>query len=144
MSALMQSAIFPMTLIIPIVAGKLKDQRLLAIGTACSFLLGSIGLLFGVSLLLSSILLGLAGGSAFGLSIMFFSLRTSSSKQASQLSGMAQSIGYLLAAGGPIIVGWLYDLNGKWTLPISTLIFSSIVMIVAGLMAGKGYIDHSG
>lgn len=37
------------------------------------------------------------------------SLRANHAKQAAALSGMAQSFGYLLAAIGPILTGFLYD-----------------------------------
>lgn len=44
----------------------------------------------------TAIYLGIGGGFAFSLSMMFFSLCTENSNEAAQLSGMAQSLGYLL------------------------------------------------
>ena len=46
----------------------------------------------------TAILLGLSNGLSFSLSILFFSLRTKSSANAIKISGMAQSVGYLIAA----------------------------------------------
>lgn len=43
------------------------------------------------------------------LFLRFFSLRTENSNEAAQLSGMAQSLGYLLAAFDPILFGFLHD-----------------------------------
>ena len=41
------------------------------------------------------ILLGLAAGASFGFVFMFFTLRTRTAYEASEISGFAQSIGYL-------------------------------------------------
>lgn len=43
--------------------------------------------------------------------LVFFGLRTKDSKQAAELSGMAQSVGNLLAAAGPILFGFLHDVT---------------------------------
>jgi len=41
--------------------------------------------------------------------MMLFGLRTSNTHDAAELSGMAQSVGYLLAAIGPTLFGYLHD-----------------------------------
>jgi len=68
---------------------------------------------------------------------MFFSLRTNTGIEAAELSGMAQSVGYLFAAIGPVFVGLLYDLHQSWTVPLIFLIIVSIVIGLAGISAGK-------
>ena len=47
------------------------------------------------------VLLGLGQGASFSLALTFFALRSPDPGHAAALSGMAQSVGYLLAAGGP-------------------------------------------
>ncbi len=142
MLSLLQFAIIPITFIIPIIAGKLENQRVLAVFTAVLYFIGILGLLLGVFLPLSVIVIGIASGSAFGLSMMFFTLRTNDSQQASELSGMAQSIGYLLAALGPIVFGWLHDVTSGWSAPlIFLLLVMPIILLIAGLGAGKGSIE---
>ncbi|EUJ28000.1 hypothetical protein MFLO_12571 [Listeria floridensis FSL S10-1187] len=109
MLSLMQFAIMPITFIIPIIAGKMRDQRLLTTLSSLFLIGGVIGLMLPVHHLffiaVSAILLGLGGGMAFSLVMMFFSLRTSTPEEAADMSGMAQSIGYLLAASGPVLFG---------------------------------------
>lgn len=136
---LLQFAIIPITFIVPLVAEKMTDQKLLSILTATFFILGILGLMIGhTSLLVVSILLiGVACGSAFSLSMMFFSMRTTSGQQAAELSGMAQSFGYFLAAGGPVLFGGLYDLTGGWMVPLIVLIFIAVVILVVGIYAGQ-------
>ena len=50
---------------------------------------------------------------------------------------MAQSIGYILAAVGPILIGSLYDFTHSWTIPLITLIIVSVIVIIFGIGAGR-------
>ncbi|MBA9026076.1 CP family cyanate transporter-like MFS transporter [Peribacillus huizhouensis] len=140
--SLLQFAIIPMTFIIPIIAGKLENQRLLSSITAILYMIGFLGLFIGVFLPVWVIVIGIASGSAFGLSMMYFTLRTNDSQQASELSGMAQSIGYLLAAFGPIVFGWLHDISAGWHAPLFLFLVLPIIFFIAGIGAGKGFIEE--
>ncbi|GIN19932.1 MFS transporter [Siminovitchia fordii] len=144
---LMQFALIPITFVIPVIADKMKNQKLLAGVTAILFFTGIFALMIGAKPLLyiSVILIGIAGGSAFSLSMMFFSLRTVDGQQATELSGMAQSLGYLLAATGPVLFGALYDLSGEWQTSLIMLMILSGVIFIAGFESGKDrvIIDHS-
>lgn len=82
-------------------------------------------------------MLGIGNGSAFSLSMMFFTLRTKDGYEAAELSGMAQSFGYLLAALGPVMVGGLQDMTGSWSLPLTLLICVSVLMLIMGIASGK-------
>ncbi|KAA0959158.1 CynX/NimT family MFS transporter [Planococcus kocurii] len=136
---LMQAAIIPTTFVVPVIAEKLKNQVGLAIATALLFMTGFSGLLFGSMMLvpLWAVCLGVAGGSGFSLSMIFFTLRTKDAKEAVELSGMAQSFGYMLAAIGPVFAGVLYDIGSGWTLPLLFLMLISIVILIAGIISGK-------
>ncbi|MDR7080113.1 cyanate permease [Neobacillus niacini] len=50
---------------------------------------------------------------------------------------MTQSTGYLLAAIGPLFIGYLYDTAHLWTIPIITLIFVSVIVTVFGMLSGR-------
>ncbi|WP_414648362.1 CynX/NimT family MFS transporter [Cerasibacillus sp.] len=136
---LYQFAIIPATFVIPIIAERMKDQRLLAAIVAGLFFVGILGLLTGAKslIVLSIIVIGIACGSAFSLSMMFFTLRATDGKQAADISGMAQSAGYLLAAFGPVLFGWLKDVTHSWTFSIATLLVGSIILLITGLKAGE-------
>lgn len=137
---LMQFAIIPITFIIPVIAEKMTNQKALSIITAILFAAGIAGLLLTSSnffLVISVILIGIAGGSAFSLSMMFFSLRTSDGKQAAEMSGMAQSFGYLLAAIGPTLFGMLHDITNSWQVPLIMLIVASIIILITGIQSGE-------
>lgn len=137
--ALMQLSMLPFTFIVPVIAGRMTSQRSLVIITALLFLSGILGLIYGSIqfVYLWIILLGIGIGFAFSLAMMFFSLRSDSAIQAAELSGMAQSIGYLLAAIGPTLFGYLYDLTASWTIPLFTLVAVSIIILLIGLGAAR-------
>lgn len=139
MLSVMQFALIPMTFVMPVIAGKMKNQMLLGMLTGLLFILGVLGLLQGstVAVFISIILWGVACGSAFSLSMMFFTLRTKDAYAASDLSGMAQSIGYLLAAIGPVLFGSLYDLSGGWNMPLFVLLVGGAIILLCGLLAGR-------
>ncbi|MFD0715270.1 CynX/NimT family MFS transporter [Paenibacillus sp. GCM10027626] len=137
--SIMQFALLPITFIVPIVAAKMKNQHLLVVLTGLFYIAG-IGGFFMESndwVLLWAILLGIAGGCSFSLSMMFFSLRTRTAGEAARLSGMAQAVGYLLAAGGPMLFGVLHDSSGGWRTPLIVLLAASIAFMLSGFAAGR-------
>ncbi|WP_339228835.1 MFS transporter [Oceanobacillus sp. FSL K6-2867] len=136
---LMQFSVIPITFIIPIIAERLKNQIGLSIVTACLYATGILGLLIGHPSIvpISAILIGIASGSAFSLSMMFFTLRTSDGKQAAALSGMAQSFGYLLAASGPVLIGGIHDITNSWHIPLLLLVGVIGLLMLSGIGSGR-------
>lgn len=137
--SIMQLAMLPFTFIVPVIAGRMSSQRLLVVITTILLLTGTLGLLYGSSniILLWIIILGIGGGFAFSLAMMFFGLRTENAHQAAELSGMAQSIGYLLAALGPALIGYLHDATNSWNLPLFILLGASILLFLVGIGAAN-------
>lgn len=137
----------PFSFMTPVLAAKMKNQRGLVIGIAVFYLIAFTGLLFDGNASLTIIwilLIGISQAAGFSLALTFFVLRTASSEQASALSGLAQSIGYLLAALGPIFIGVLFDQTHASTLPLITLIVVVLLMMAAGLGAGRNkYVEES-
>ena len=140
MLSLVQVAQIPFSFVASVLANRLSDQRGLVLAGGAAMLLGIGGILFGGTSLVAvwMIALGAGGGLFFGVALMFFSLRTESTSQAAKLSGMAQAVGYLLAAIGPTFIGYLYDISGEWTNPLAFLTGAAIVCSLCGLGAGKG------
>ncbi|EOR25861.1 hypothetical protein A499_03598 [Niallia nealsonii AAU1] len=137
--SVMQLALLPFTFIVPIIAGRMKSQRFLVTITTILLLSGTLGLIYGsLSLIVCWIvMLGIGGGFAFSLAMMFFGLRTENAGQAAELSGMAQSVGYLLAAIGPTLFGYLHDVTNSWTIPLFILVGASILLLLFGLGAAR-------
>ncbi|MBB2741119.1 UNVERIFIED_ORG: cyanate permease [Microbispora rosea subsp. rosea] len=51
---------------------------------------------------------------------------------------MAQSIGYLLAAAGPVIFGLLHTIGSGWQAPIILLCVAAVGQTVVAMVAGRG------
>ncbi|MEF2968123.1 MFS transporter [Paenibacillus sp. M1] len=143
MLSLMQLFSMAGSFLMPLIASRMQSQKWLAAGSSAFFLVGFGGIWLGPAALapLFITLIGLGSGTTFSLVILFFALRTRSSEQASQLSGMAQSLGYLLAAVGPTLFGFIHDLSGGWAAPLATITAVSVATILFGYSAGrKGHI----
>jgi len=130
----------PASFFVPVIAGKIRSQAWLAgILGACS-ILGYAGIMFSTSfaiLMVSIILLGVGLGGSFPLGLAYLGMRSRDARQAAELSGMAQSVGYILAAIGPIAIGSLYDVAHTWTVPLITLIAVSVLVGLFGASAGR-------
>ncbi|MFV0286797.1 MAG: CynX/NimT family MFS transporter [Demequina sp.] len=66
---------------------------------------------------------GAGTGAALVIALSLFGLRGRTAGEAARLSGMAQSVGYLLAAAGPVTAGWLAHVTGAW--------HASLVLVLA-------------
>jgi CP family cyanate transporter-like MFS transporter len=141
MLSVLQIAIMVTMFVVPIIAGRLHHQlSLVLFMAACMFLgLGGIMMSDGTLTLntISVILVGIGGGTAFSLAIMFFGLRTRNAQETANLSGMAQSIGYLLAACGPFLFGSLHDKVGNWQLPMIILLVAAALLLITGISASR-------
>ncbi|MGO3858170.1 CynX/NimT family MFS transporter [Neisseriaceae bacterium CLB008] len=133
-----QLALLPVAFIVPLIAAKVSEQKHLVLGSAVFMALSVLGLLSGFSSLniLWMVFMGIGLGGCFSLSMMFFSLRTRNMDEASGLSGMAQSVGYLLAAFGPVLFGWVHDVTGGWAASLWLVMVVIAIMGVAGWRAG--------
>ena len=80
---------------------------------------------------------GLAQGSGFALALTLIVLRSPTPLVAARLGGVAQCLGYLLAALGPLVIGALHDLTGGWTWPVVLLLAALVPMTWAGWGAAR-------
>lgn len=115
-----------------------RDQRGIALVSSLLIFIGVGGLLLlPASSLIWLIFAGLGAGSSLVLALSFFGLRSQHHHQATVLSGMAQSIGYLLAALGPTLFGLVQDLTKGWTVPLGMLLGLTLLQMLFGILAGR-------
>jgi CP family cyanate transporter-like MFS transporter len=135
--ALQLATAVPALVLVPVVR-HLKDQRLAAFSSSIVTMIGLLGLLLAPEwATIWTVLVGIGTGAAIILGLAFVSLRASSAHEAAALSGMAQCIGYLLAALGPTLVGWLHSDLGGWGVPLGLCAALCLVMALFGLLAGR-------
>jgi CP family cyanate transporter-like MFS transporter len=117
-------------LVIPHIAVRGKDQRLINV-TLCAFaVVALLGLLFAPlwSVWVWAVLQGIGQGGLIAVAMMAIVLRSRDSHVAAHLSGMAQCVGYLLAAIGPLVVGTIRGLTGSFA-------WCAVLFVLLGLGA---------
>jgi len=123
---------------IPMLIRRFMDQRGLALTASLLVAFGTLGLLLAPqAAVLWMIVLGAGAGPGLILALSFMGLRASNPTMAASLSLMAQSIGYLLAAFGPIAFGFIHEHVGGWTVPLLLSLTIAFVQGACGYGAGR-------
>ena len=133
----------PMALILPWLFARIHDHRVFVVVFSACGTIGFVGLWLTPETLpaLWAALMGIGGG-AFPYVLTMIGLRARTSDATAVLSGFVQSVGYLIAAIGPLTAGVLYDLTGDWDIPLIVLAVLGVPMLVAGLgFAREQYIE---
>ncbi|UNU72542.1 hypothetical protein LU293_05305 [Moraxella nasovis] len=113
--------------------------RLIALACSIANAVGVGGVLWLPNhLVVWSALLGFGATGIFTLSLMLFSIRTTSTETAWDLSGMVQAVGYGVAFFGPLTLGKLFEKTGTWELSLQVLFALMCVNVVFGWWAGWG------
>ncbi|MBT0809928.1 MFS transporter [Litoribacter ruber] len=123
----------------PLIAVKFKNQVGLGAVLGLAYIIGfSAFFAYSETLLYVGLtLVGFCLGSSISLAYTLIGLRTMSDATTSSLSGMSQSIGYFLAAVGPLLVGILFDLFGNWDLFIWLMILASAIFLFLATKVGR-------
>ncbi|RTZ40024.1 MFS transporter [Candidimonas sp. SYP-B2681] len=126
-------------LLVPPLAVRCKDQRIFNVVLAVIAATALLGLLFAPlsTVWAWAILQGIGQGGLFAIAMTVIVLRSPDPMVAAQLSGMAQGIGYLLAASGPLLIGLLHGITGGYS--ASGWVFAALGLGVAasGWQAGR-------
>ena len=130
------------SLIVPVLAHRRPSQSALAvpslIGTAAG-LAGSLWAPLG-SAPLWVLVLGVSQGACLGLAIFFMMARAPDADAAASLSAFSQSVGYLVASVGPLMVGLLHSATGSWNIPVALLLVLCAAELATGLLAGRALV----
>lgn len=117
---------------------RLNDQRPIALVAAGGLTLSLLGMQWMPAHSATwALILGFFGGAVFLLGLAFTGMRARTVEESAALSGMAQSIGYLLATTGPSLMGWVYDRTQNWNVVLNLCVALTLVMIYFGWQAGK-------
>lgn len=143
--SILQFGIMPATLISPIIASKMDEQKIILKVGVIPFLLGILGLMIPSSnlifIFIVSALFGIGYGTTLGLTMVLFNLKAKTPSESASISGMAQCIAYMFSAIMPLIFGKLYDFTNNWSL---TLVMALILLVFTFLLGLKsceeGYI----
>jgi CP family cyanate transporter-like MFS transporter len=128
----------PLPLLLPVLIRRLPDQRVVVLAFGLLTTGGWMGLLLAGDTLpwLWATMLGLGSG-AFPWTLAMIGLRTRTPAGTVVLSGFVQSLGYLLAATGPLVTGLVYDATDSWTVPLLMLAALGVPMVAFGLVFAR-------
>ena len=128
-----QFAQFPSTFIVPILADKLHNKLIIPTVITIGYIVSLVGMLFTsgnfVLMLTFIVIFALAGGGSFSYVMYLFSAKSRNESEAADISGLAQSGGYLLAAIFPPLLGYIRDIS-DWNKALYVLIATSAVLLV--------------
>ena len=125
-------------LIVPVLATRARDQRLLVTVPAALTAAGFAGDPGGADVRAVSwvALLGLGENASFPLALMLIVLRGGNVQATEGLSTLSQSLGYVLAAMFPLAVGAIHGASGSWTPGLILLLVLVLPQLLFGLGAG--------
>ncbi|MFE9553707.1 CynX/NimT family MFS transporter [Streptomyces sp. NPDC006703] len=124
---------------VPLLAGRMRNQRPLIVLVTSLVAAGYAGLMIAPvsGAWLWAAVLGVGQGGAVGLALTLIVLRSGDARTAARLSGMAQTVGYLLAAAGPLAAGAVHQATGGWTVPIALVLGVCATALMVGLFAAR-------
>jgi MFS transporter, CP family, cyanate transporter len=114
------------------------DQRWIGASCGLLYFVGTAGMFFASPYpRLWLMMAGLGAGLSLTTSLSFFALRSKDHKQAGELSGMAQFVGYGGGALGPILFGLLHETTSTWTLSLGMLVIASALVGLFAFLSGR-------
>jgi CP family cyanate transporter-like MFS transporter len=126
-------------LTVPSLATRSRNQSALAVAVTLPTCVGLLGIVSAADswALVWAILLGLGQGGQLSLAMTLMNLRASNARDAASLSSMAQTVGYVLAAAGPLVCGAVHSATQRWEPPMMFLLVVTVPMAAAGAVAGR-------
>jgi CP family cyanate transporter-like MFS transporter len=128
----------PLSLWLPALCARRESQVGLLVAVTGAYLVGYALLLVDAhTLAIPAALLVGVGCCVFPVVLTLIGLRAHTADGTAALSGFTQSLGYLMAALGPFVVGTIYAATGGWTAPLWLLLG-----LVVPLLAVEGYVGR--
>jgi Cyanate permease len=138
---LLQLSGLPCSFIVPFLSIRKNGLRNLLIMLFVGYAIAPLGYLISTSnavyLTIITIVTGFGSGLAFNMAVVFFTEKTTNPTQTAEVSGMAQSAGYLLAAVGPVLFGFIENVSGSWNMIILILVALSTLLALSGLLVAR-------
>lgn len=128
----------PMSLILPSLIVRVRDQRPFVLLFVAAYLVGFAGLwiapLNGTWVWTTFVGIGLG---SFVMALTVFAVRTRTAEGTAAMSASSQSLGYLLGGAGPFLFGLLHELSGGWHAPMAMVVGLVLLNLVVGLLLGR-------
>lgn len=128
----------PMSLVLPSLIVRVRDQRAFVLLFVAAYLVGFTGLwvwpLNGTWVWTT--LIGIGMGS-FVLALTVFAVRTRTAEGTAAMSASSQSLGYLLGGAGPFLFGFLHEVSDGWHAPMAMVVGLVVLNLAVGILIGR-------
>lgn len=140
-AGLLQLFALPFAFAVPVMAAKMTNRQPILLAAGIASMIGAIMMLFPVNSFayycVVAFLMGAGSTTTFVLAMTLFGLKTKSAADTRNLSGMVQSVGYLIAALGPVVVGNLNAQTHNWFASCIVIFAASLLFTVFGMFAER-------
>ncbi|MFD0696671.1 CynX/NimT family MFS transporter [Paenibacillus sp. GCM10027628] len=127
----------PVGLLFPLLLKRIPSRLFWLLLGSFSMLIGFLLIMMSMTPLLAAILIGIGPGVLFPTNLLLPIEAASDAQQAAAWSAMTQSIGYVIGALGPIVLGFVHDVAGGYSALIVVLIVVNLLMIAVQLSVVK-------
>ncbi len=139
----------PTGLFVPPLATRFTSQVGLCVGFVVVFAVGLVGIysfaiygLWPAATWLWVFLLGVSLGSSFPLALTLVLLRSGSPETSRDLGSFAQGGGYIIAATGPLAMGFLRDVTNSWSAAFIALGVALLIQLISGVIVSRPVTIH--
>lgn len=137
----------PLALVTPVLTARLRTPTPILLTSMMLFGVGYGGLLLAPETAPALWVAAIGVGQlTFPMCLALFSLRTASAENAANVSGFVQTVGYAVAAVGPLALGALHEVTGSWapSLVVLLVIVGLTVLAIPLLARGDRVEDDLG
>lgn len=125
----------PISLLIPALLKRYPSRLLWLLTFSVIELTGFLMIIFSVPPWIAAIFIGIGAGGLFPLNLLLPIDVTNNPQEAATWSAMTQSVGYVIGATGPVLLGWIHDTTGNFLTAIFGLIVINLMMMTVQLFA---------
>lgn len=125
----------PAGLFMRTVLKKVPSRLLWLIVASTIELAGFLMIILSIQPWIAAIFIGLGAGTLFSLNLLLPIDMTSNPHEAASWAAMTQSVGYVIGATGPFLLGWIHDATRSFSLALIGMIIINLLMIVIQIMA---------
>lgn len=125
----------PTSLLLPLLLKRYPSRLFWLLISSLIELSGFLMLIFSLPPWMAALLIGIGASGLFSINLILPIDVTNTPQQAASWSAMTQSIGYVIGASGPLLLGSIHDFTGSFTTSIFGLIGICLLMMVVQIAA---------
>ena len=124
--------------LVPLAAARMRSQFPLLIALVACGTAAALGILVAPGVApLWMVMIGIAQGGTLGLGLILPVLKAEHASDVASLTAMTFTLGYIVAATGPWVLGLVHDISNGWDAPIVALVVITVLELLPGARATR-------